>query len=86
MADQYQMSPLGSFLMRILRSGVWGASALLLLFAGILIYQRLTPEGSVVFQKGDIGFLGVLAVMMALAIYLVCGIKKEMEQPGGDNK
>lgn len=82
MSEDYKMSPLAQVLMGILRKGAWGAAALILLFAVILIFQRITPDGSVQFQDGDIGFLGVLAALLLLAIYLVRGIRKEMERPG----
>ena len=86
MNNDYQMSPLATILMAVLRKGIWIATALLVLFAAILVFQRITPAGSIEFEKGDIGFLGVLAVLLALAVYLVRGINKEMENPGGRNK
>lgn len=77
-----EMSPLAKVLMTILQKGSWAAAALILSFAGILLYQRFTPEGFV-FQKGDFGFLGLLAVMLLVAVYLVRGIKKEIENASG---
>lgn len=75
-----EMSPLARFLMSILQKGSWVSGALLLLFAGLLLYQRMTPEGGVAFQQGDIGFLVVLAVLFALAVYLVRSIAKEINR------
>jgi hypothetical protein len=72
-----EMSPLARILMLILHRGSWGAAALIVAFAGILLYQRHTPEGFK-FQQGDVAFFAVLGVLLALAIYLVRGIKKEM--------
>jgi hypothetical protein len=72
-----EMSPLARILMLILHRGSWGAAALIVAFAGILLYQRYTPEGFK-FQQGDMAFFSVLAVLMALAVYLVRGIKKEI--------
>lgn len=77
-----EMSPLARVLMSILQKGTWVAGALLLLFAGILVWQRYTPEGFA-WQPGDKGFLGLLAVLFVLAIYLVRSFKKEMDNPGG---
>ncbi len=77
-----EMSPLARFLMSILHKGSWAAGALLFVFAAILLWQRWTPEG-LALQKGDLGFLGILAVLFLLAFYLVRGIKKEMQKPGG---
>ncbi len=83
MNDNFQMSPLARVLVSILNKATWGAGVLLLAFAGILIFQRLTPEGSVIFKQGDLGFLGVLAALFLLAVYIIRSIKKEMERPGG---
>lgn len=77
-----EMSPLARVLMGILEKGTWVAGGLLALFAGILLWQRYTPEGFV-WQQGDKGFLGLLAALFALAVYLVRSFKKEMDKPGG---
>jgi hypothetical protein len=82
MNDNYEMSPLAKILMSVLRKASWIAAALLLTFAGILVLQRRMPDGSFQWQQGDFGFLGVLAAMLLLALYLIRGIKKEMEKPG----
>jgi hypothetical protein len=77
-----EMSPLGRVLMKVLQKGSWGAGALALLFAAILIYQRTTPEGGLAFRSGDAAFLGVLAALFALAVYLVRGIARELDGKG----
>jgi hypothetical protein len=77
-----EMSPLARVLMGILQKGTWVAGGLLALFAGILLWQRYTPSGFV-WQEGDKGFLGLLAALFALAVYLVRSFKKEMDKPGG---
>jgi uncharacterized sodium:solute symporter family permease YidK len=82
MNEDYKMSPLARILVGILHKGSWAAAALIICFAGILLYQRWTPDGFV-FQKGDFGFLGVLAALLILAVYLVRGMRKEMDNPGG---
>jgi hypothetical protein len=56
--------------------------AFLLFFAGLLLYQRWTAEG-VVLQRTDYGFLAVLGAFFLLAIYLVRGIARELNKPGG---
>jgi prepilin signal peptidase PulO-like enzyme (type II secretory pathway) len=73
-----EMSPLARVLMGILQKGSWFAAGLLALFAGILLFQRWTPDG-LVLQQGDTGFLIVLGLLFLLAIYLVRGIKKEVD-------
>jgi hypothetical protein len=82
MDNEPKMSPLAHVLMSVLRKATWVAAALLLTFAGLLVLQRRMPDGSIVFQKGDMTFLAVLAALMLLAIYLIRGIRKEMERPG----
>ncbi len=76
------MSPLAKFLMLILRNGSKGAAGLLVLFAGILIYQKITPDGHLVMSQQDWGFLSVLLAMLFLAVYLVRSIGKELNRPG----
>jgi polyferredoxin len=78
-----EMSPLGRLLMNLLYKGSWAAAVLIAVFAGILVYQRLTPEGSLAFVPGDFGFLAVLAALFSLAVYLVRGIRREIDHPGG---
>ncbi len=77
-----EMSPLARVLMIILQKGSWVAGGLLVLFAGLLLWQRYTPDGFA-WQQGDKGFLALLAVLFVFAVYLVRSFKKEMENPGG---
>jgi hypothetical protein len=72
-----EMSPLARVLMGILQKGSWVAAGLLALFAGILLWQRYTPQGFA-WQQGDKGFLGLLTVLFLLAVYLVRSIGKEV--------
>jgi hypothetical protein len=76
-----EMSPLISVLMTILQKGTWVAGGLLALFAGILLWQRYTPEGFA-WQAGDKGFLGLLGVLFVLAVFLVRSIGKEIGGSG----
>jgi hypothetical protein len=81
-----EMSPLARLLLVILQKGSWAAAALLALFAGILLFQRWTPDG-LVLQTGDVGFLGVLGVLFLLAVYIVRGIGKEVgDHSSGEGK
>ena len=77
-----EMSPLAKFLMRILQQGSWAALAFLLLVAAIVVWQGVTPEGTIALTAQDYKFLGVIAFMAALAIYLVRAIGKEINRPG----
>jgi hypothetical protein len=72
-----EMSPLAKFLMGILRTGSWGAAGLLVIFAAILVWQRWTPEG-LALSRQDYTFLGILAAMVCVAIYLVRAIGREL--------
>jgi hypothetical protein len=83
MNDNYKMSPLAQFLVRILRTGSYVAAVLLVFFGGILLWQRHLPDGSFNMSRQDWSFLGVLAVLALLAIYLVRAIGKELKNPGG---
>lgn len=73
-----EMSPLAKFLMLILKNGSIGAAALLVLFAGILLYQKITPDGNLAMTQQDWSFLGVLMALLFLAVYLVRAIAKEI--------
>ena len=74
-----EMSPLAKFLMNILRNGSIGAAALVILFAGISVYQKITPDGHLDMNRQDWTFIAVLGAMLALAIYLVRSIGKEID-------
>ncbi len=73
---------LGAMLMTILKYGVWGAGALLLLFGAISVWQTRQPDGSFLMTRQDWTFLGVLVALFALAVYLFRSITKEIEHPG----
>jgi hypothetical protein len=77
-----EMSPLAKLLMHILRHGSIGAAVLLALFAGISIYQKITPDGHLLMTRQDWSFLGVLAALLLLSLYLVRAIAKEIKSPG----
>ncbi len=73
-----EMSPLAKFLLHILRNGSIGSAALLVLFAGISIYQKITPGGHLAMTRQDWSFLAVLGTLLFLALYLVRAIAKEI--------
>ena len=74
-----EMSPLAIMLMSILRKGTIATLGLLVLFAGIFLWQKHTPEGFVL-NRQDWGFLGVLAAMALVAVYLTNAIAKEIKR------
>ena len=77
------MSPLARILVGILHKGSWAAAALIILFAVIHVWRKWQPDGSLALTREDYGFLGILAALLILAIYLVKAIKKELKNPGG---
>jgi hypothetical protein len=78
-----EMSPLARVVMGLLQKGSWVAAVLIALFAGILLWQRHTPNGFA-WQTGDKGFLVLLALLFALAVYLIRSIGKEIGGSGVD--
>ncbi len=83
MNDNFQMSPLARILIRVLRTGSYAAAVLLVVFGGILLWQRYTPDGGFNMSRQDWSFLGILALLALLAIYLVRAIGRELNNPGG---
>jgi hypothetical protein len=75
-----EMSPLAKVLMMILRKGSIVAAALIILFGGISVYQKITPDGHLAMARQDWTFLAVLAAMLLLAIYLIRAIASEINR------
>jgi hypothetical protein len=74
-------SPVGRLILVVLRNGSIGAAALMLLFIGINLWQHVTPDHQLVIEGNDRGFLGVMAVLLVFALYLVWSIGKELKKP-----
>ncbi len=77
-----EMSPLARVLITILHRGAAISAVLLVSIAGLMLWQRWTPQG-LVFESGDKGFLAVIGLLLLLALYLVWGIRRELIHPGG---
>ncbi|MBK8771601.1 MAG: hypothetical protein IPM06_14340 [Rhizobiales bacterium] len=77
-----EMSPLARVLITILHRGAAISAVLLVAIAGLMLWQRWTPQG-LVFESGDKGFLAVIGLLLLLALYLVWGIRRELTHPGG---
>ena len=73
-----EMSPLARLLLVILQKGAWVSAAAVLVVAGLVVWQRWAPGGPV-FQQGDPVFLAVLGALFLLAVYLVRGIRRELD-------
>jgi cytochrome b561 len=73
-----EMSPLARLLLVILHKGAWGAAAAVLAVACLVVWQRWTPAGPAL-QQGDPVFLAVLVGLFLLAVYLVRGIRRELD-------
>lgn len=83
MSDQDpKMSPLLTSLLMILHRGSIGAAALLVLFIGIFIWQHVTADHQLILAGSDRGFLGLMIVLLAFALYLVWSIGKELKKSG----
>jgi hypothetical protein len=74
-----EMSPLAIMLMNILRKGTIAALGLLVLFTGIFLWQKHTPNGWEL-NRQDWGFLSVMGFMALLALYLTYAIAKEIKR------
>jgi hypothetical protein len=72
-----EMSPIARLLIAILRWGSMASAGLLLLFAGIFLWQHHTANGFVLTRQ-DWGFFGVMIALLVLAIYLVRAIAREL--------
>ena len=71
------MSPLAKLLVSVLRWGSMGSAGLLVVFAGVFLWQKWQPDG-LHLTRQDWGFLGVLVALLLLALYLVRAIKREI--------
>lgn len=72
-----EMSPLARILLNVLHKGAWASAVLLVIFSGILLWQRWGGSGFM-FRPGDIGFLVLLGLLLLLALYLVRAIGREL--------
>jgi hypothetical protein len=71
------MSPLGRLILRAMRAGALFAAGCILLFTGILIWQKWLSQSAVA-SKGDFVFLGVLAFLFVGALWLARSVSKEL--------
>jgi hypothetical protein len=77
-----EMSPVSGIIMRVLKYGVWVAGGLLLLFGSISVWQTRQADGSFLMTAQEWKFLGLLAILFLIAVYLLRSIGKEIEDPG----
>jgi hypothetical protein len=73
-----EMSPLGKTLLNVLRIACFAAAALLLLFLGIELWQKVGSG----FERQDVVFMIILAVMAAGALWMARAMGREMNHPG----
>jgi hypothetical protein len=67
-----EMSPLGRMLLNIMRVGALFAAALIAVLLGVAVWQNLQ----------NYGFMAVMAVMLAGALWLARAIARELDNPG----
>ena len=72
-----EMSPLLRILVTLMQKAAWGAAGLLVLFAGLILYQRRTADGFV-FQPTDTGFFSIIGVLLLIAVYLIWATRREL--------
>lgn len=73
-----RMTPLGTFVLRAMRGGAIASAGFILLVIGIELWKLWRFEGSV----GNYGFLAVLGIMFAGALWLARSIAKEIAKHG----
>jgi hypothetical protein len=76
------MSPLGKMILRVMRVACLGASAILLGFLGLALWQKTSVGGMAALVRQDYTFMGLLAVMALGAFWLARSIGREMDNPG----
>lgn len=73
------MSPLGRLILRAMRAGSLFSAGCILLFMGILIWQKwLSQSAPAQASNGDFFFLGFLALFFVGAIWLARSVSKEL--------
>jgi hypothetical protein len=72
------MSPLGRLILRAMRAGAFFAAGCVLLFMGILIWQKWLSQTGPAANNGDFVFLGVLAILFVGALWLARSVSKEL--------
>ena len=76
------MLPITKIVMRALRWGSFACAGLMVLFAGLFIWQHQRPEGLVLAQQ-DKSFLGVVVFLFLVSLALAYAIGREMKKSGG---
>jgi hypothetical protein len=76
------ISPLGKLILKVMRIACLGATALLLAFLGLALWQKTSVFGLAGIERQDFTFMGVLAVMALGALWLARAIQREMDNPG----
>ena len=81
-----EMSPLRGLILRVMRTGAIWAAGFVALVIGIEIWKRWRFGGFGQMAAQDVSFFGVLAVMLAGALWLARSIGRELRKPGSDSR
>jgi hypothetical protein len=73
------MSPLGRLILRAMRAGSIFAAGCVLLFMGILIWQKWLSQSAPPAKNADFVFLAVLALLFVGALWLARSVNKELK-------
>jgi len=72
------MSPLARLILRAMRVGSFFAAGCVLLFTGILIWQKWLSQTAPPATNGDIVFLAILVILFVGALWLARSVGKEL--------
>ena len=74
------MSPLGKFILTVMRSGSIAAAGFVVLVIGIELWKRWNFGGVSAMKTPDIAFMGVLVLMLLGFLALSRSITKELKK------
>lgn len=77
-SDGQNGSPLGRFLMRVLRVGTLGAAGFLAFAILAMLWQRHQGDLGFVFQPGDKAFFWIAGIMLLAALWISRSISREL--------
>lgn len=77
-----QMSPLLLLILKAIRIGMWGMSALMFLFLGLGLWQKQKTVGLDTLTRQDYSFFTILALIGLAGLWMVRAINREIAKSG----